>query len=542
MSYIVGIDFGTHQTKICIEETFPNGLQRYEFFEFPFAPKNANALLLPSIIQINQDDTISYGFVDETKAKMQTIEGITPPQKEYIAEPIYLDIPKEPKYDKLPPKPQGKYVGYLAVLAKLLPKSSEEKQWENKCREIEKKNQSLHSSWLTEVEKVKQHNKVLKDEWEQKCKNNEEKYRQALNEFQNDSRKCIPLRFRYFKQATFIHRSIWQSQIITPEQASILYLAYIRFLLNDKIGNDYITRIGVPCSYININEFKQRAYNLWYCAGELVERYKTLSGFLKTSYHELLNKCVYKHFEIDNTAPFDVRTEAQAGLFAVVANRRIETRINLLFDIGGGTTDIAAFNISPDNNLQIMDTLSVPIGLNFIFEKYNENHPELSIESIQQLYSKDTKSFSQYIQLYVNEIKQQAKTLSDAILSALKKQGFQGINIFSSLHNNPSVYCGGGAINIEISILYPIDNIGNVQQVFADRRIIDGNLLGINKNQLVNRDIDNRMFLFFATAYGLSLSDNWFQQPSQNILETFYNAQNQRPVVNYITLERNDDD
>lgn len=57
----VGLDFGTHQTKICIERK--NGAELgYSFFKFPDINGNYK-YTLPSIIQVNKDGTINYGYI-----------------------------------------------------------------------------------------------------------------------------------------------------------------------------------------------------------------------------------------------------------------------------------------------------------------------------------------------------------------------------------------------------------------------------------------------------------------------------------------------
>ena len=66
----VGLDFGTHQTKICIQRTADEGRgqSNYEFFKFKDLDGN-DSYFLPSIMQINKDDTLSFGFVNPDNAK-----------------------------------------------------------------------------------------------------------------------------------------------------------------------------------------------------------------------------------------------------------------------------------------------------------------------------------------------------------------------------------------------------------------------------------------------------------------------------------------
>ena len=59
MAITVGLDFGTHQTKICIENSDSPLHKTYEFYEW-----EEGVYAFPSIIQINKDHTLRYGNID----------------------------------------------------------------------------------------------------------------------------------------------------------------------------------------------------------------------------------------------------------------------------------------------------------------------------------------------------------------------------------------------------------------------------------------------------------------------------------------------
>ena len=71
----VGLDFGTHQTKICVQRTPDEGRgePNYEFFKF-IDLKGNEQYFLPSLIQVNEDDSLSYGYVDPTKEKNDMVK------------------------------------------------------------------------------------------------------------------------------------------------------------------------------------------------------------------------------------------------------------------------------------------------------------------------------------------------------------------------------------------------------------------------------------------------------------------------------------
>ena len=137
MDITLGLDFGTHQSKLCLSY-MPNNEQIFEFLEF-VQPDGGKTFLLPSIIQINKDDTISIGFVDKDNCK--TISTSVPQEPTYPEEPsselpprpkkIYPDKPKEEKLD---------WKEQLSALKKGNSKNQELiEEWGKRCQEIDKK-------------------------------------------------------------------------------------------------------------------------------------------------------------------------------------------------------------------------------------------------------------------------------------------------------------------------------------------------------------------------------------------------------------------
>ena len=59
MAITVGLDFGTHQTKVCIENSDDPNRKTYEFMDW-----GSHNYVLPSTIQINKDRTLCYGSID----------------------------------------------------------------------------------------------------------------------------------------------------------------------------------------------------------------------------------------------------------------------------------------------------------------------------------------------------------------------------------------------------------------------------------------------------------------------------------------------
>ena len=106
----VGLDFGTHQTKICIENKSDAKNPIYSFFAFNDMNGNKN-VILPSIVQINKDNTLSYGFVDKNNAKYGKkfyIGGMPeyPKRHEIINDDLVPEPPVPSIFSAQPPKDQ----------------------------------------------------------------------------------------------------------------------------------------------------------------------------------------------------------------------------------------------------------------------------------------------------------------------------------------------------------------------------------------------------------------------------------------------------
>lgn len=61
----VGLDFGTHQTKVCIERK-EGAVCSYEFMTFT-KEDGKTAYTLPSVVNISRTDRVTYGFITETE-------------------------------------------------------------------------------------------------------------------------------------------------------------------------------------------------------------------------------------------------------------------------------------------------------------------------------------------------------------------------------------------------------------------------------------------------------------------------------------------
>ena len=115
MDITLGLDFGTHQSKLCMSY-MPNNETIYEFVEFPLSD-GTKSVLIPSLIQINKDDTIRIGSVDRATCAMRPVP---PPEKPVFPPRPETVFPEEPDRT-LPPKPARRTFNSRSVTSPLSP-------------------------------------------------------------------------------------------------------------------------------------------------------------------------------------------------------------------------------------------------------------------------------------------------------------------------------------------------------------------------------------------------------------------------------------
>lgn len=151
MSITVGLDFGTHQTKICLEDTSDPHHITHEFWKW-----DNGSYVLPSIIQINKDKTLTYGKVTD-----QVLIGR---KRKYVEKPKDLQLPPVPDrpenldlpIPEFPPEPIHSYTNEIGEIIEVpvsklygietpVPRNNKYikalNQWKNKCHQISKRYQ-----------------------------------------------------------------------------------------------------------------------------------------------------------------------------------------------------------------------------------------------------------------------------------------------------------------------------------------------------------------------------------------------------------------
>ena len=485
MSYTVGLDFGTHQTKICVEDATNPAQKIYEFFEFE-TPNGVNPVLFPSIVQINKDDTVSYGFVDEINCK--TIIYPNP------VKPV-LTLPHKPEKLPYPQIPQKKDLRGHSIKEQLLFQLNYEKyieDWRRQCDIID------GDYCINFGEYQKNKNKKEKD------------FEISLAKWEKD---CLPKKqiYRYFKLATFSKQQ-WEYSI-EPEKISVWYLTFVLFKLQEKYGNDFFTQMGVPCSMeaqdteIQINI----AYKILKSANQLISKYENIDNFLKAKYTDLLQNTELVDCSAQDIIVYGINVlpEAFAGLSSITQQGKLGGGMHLLIDIGGGTTDIAFFTIAYKEKLpNIHAVISFPQGLNYIFEEYIKENDWLSMSEVQQLFRNNQENFEKCVSYYHRKLKDNTdKMILRVVQEFLNKRNIHGFNVSpirNVLQDRPIVYCGGGSMyDLMMIKLASYDLTGGKLASFTEKKLIDKELLNIL--YMKNKDIDVLLFPILATSYGLSI-------------------------------------
>lgn len=365
----VGLDFGTHQTKVCIEEK--DGVElKYTFQTFRDA-NNSPYYTLPSIIGINKDDTLLYGF--------------------------------------LPDDFDGEII-------------------------------------------------------------------------------------RYFKQNTFYRSS--QSYQPNAMYHSIWYIAYILFDLEKNYGQEFAIQMGAPSDSSHLEQAKQVATRIIASAYKLVEEVfeNDKDFFLSCTYQDLLDFTEIVEYSQQTKEEYGllVFPEAYACLKPLISHGKIANGMNLMVDIGGGTTDISFFTI--ENGMpQVYDFFSINKGLNYLTcaDEVENNSHDSNVHQSSAINHDRRNAFKQ-------EIGNICKHLINNLQRELRRQtSFHVSRLMDALKNRPIVYCGGGSTFGLLRIPY---------SDFRDVKLIsdsEWDAKSVTEMEVIR---SRKLCPILSTAYGLAIS------------------------------------
>jgi hypothetical protein len=491
----VGLDFGTHQTKICVEDRSDVSNPIYSFFSFEDLDGN-RSVLLPSIVQVNRDNTLSYGFVDSEKAKYD--------KKFYIGE--MPEFPQKPtfKFEEVldePIKPN--------ILRKDPPKDS---IGLSRYKDAEKSYESQMVVWNQKKIFLEARNNQKKIELEKAYKEAEREW----YKWQNSSQINYRLVYRYFKQSTFSNYNWKCTQHSTS--LSIWYLSYVIFLLEKQYGQDFSIQMGIPTGSDNFAKKKKNAVSILLSAYRLVEEVfnNDLDKFLATPINELEKLTQIVPYSDDKKYEYGILIfpEAYAGLSSITSQGKIPEGMSLMVDIGGGTTDVTFFTIE-ENRPRIYDYFSIPFGINYIIETAL---PELQdkFEANLDLNEIEKDKLKKAITQYKERLLLECENLLGRLSSNFERTGFSNNRLIDALKNRIVVYSGGGST---------YDNLRTQLSYFKDIRHVSSKIWeGLTINEL---DQYKKYTPILSTALGLSISQINDDIVLSSVSEIFSNIENQ---------------
>ncbi len=516
MDITLGLDFGTHQSKLCMSY-MPNNETIYEFVEFGL-PGGKKSVLFPSVIQINKDNTIRIGSVDYNNAATRSIP---PPRKPELPARPDIVFPEEPD-QTLPPEP--KWEEPAPVIENGTDWKDALKSIKNSMEESKKKDKGEfkkeHKVWAKKCHRIRERHQ----EWEKTCR--VLKYRLGLWQKEVDElnadynekysfwkqHSIEPRVLRYFKQAAFTKTLHWSEDEIPADTLSIWYLTYLLLYMrryvkerfNEVFEESVSVQMGVPSG---LNDDLSRAIHyrgqrFLVAARHLMELFESPEEMCTLPYQDLIEMTKYSEGNVVEEAEmygFVIIPEAYAGLQSLTYNRRLSRGdMNLLVDIGGGTTDIAFFTIDESLMPAIHTVASFHKGLNFVLENYLKNHPGMTMGDAQDLLRSNIEQFNDAISAYTVELRKELNHLIDLVSLEFKKEvvgtELTTARLIEAMLGRPIVYCGGGSV-------FPRMRVSH--QFFSDKRLINKDTLNIP--HLQNLDLDPVFYTILATSYGLSI-------------------------------------
>lgn len=495
MAITVGLDFGTHQTKVCIENSDDIYHKTYEFFEW-----EDGIFALPSVIHINKDHTLTYGKIEEDNCLIGRKRKPAPHPGEFKM-PQSTQGPTRKPY---PPKPQIKITD-LSELNRL----KELIAWENECKRIDQEYEVACARYNIINRSASPINKVMEEALKAR-----EYYEKALERHTLSLTEEFMI-FRHFKQATFSLYK-WES-CFEPKLLSVLYLTYVIFRLAERLGNTFSIQMGIPASAQDFNKNKRYAYGYLIQAIRLAEDVFEwdFERFLSTGYKELISLIPSFEYseELREYYGLIVIPEAYAALQSVTENGIVPGGMNIMMDIGGGTSDLTFFTYNEfERKTEIFHFESLSKGMNFFLE-YNGKPKEslcaqFTIESFKNMGHKQFVSASK-------EYKDELNALIAKLLRVLHDQsiakGYAKTDLIKGIANRPILYTGGGS---------QYANMRNSLGPFTDVKFVNKQTLRIR--HIVNENRVKIPFSILATAYGLSIQREHDNVPLSELGALFF--------------------
>ena len=311
---------------------------------------------------------------------------------------------------------------------------------------------------------------------------------------------------RYFKQAAFLdvnsrHIKLWEAA-----RYSIWYLAYILFDLEELYGQDFTIQMGAPSDSNGIDDKKAIAVSILASAYRLVEDVfkHDKKAFLHATYDELLEKTEIVRFsdKVKRTYGILVFPEAYACLMPLIGKGKISYGMNLVIDIGGGTTDISFFTIEKNQQSdkyhpQVYDFFSINKGLNYLTDTDDSTYTNID-EMIH--FFNEKKITKQRKDTFFHDIDNVCERLMDGLRWEWKLQTELNMyRLYEQLKDRPIIYTGGGSTikSLHRTFMGFKETHNITYDVWQSKNFDDKSIFE-----------DDTLCPILSTAYGLSISVN----------------------------------
>lgn len=381
---VIGLDFGTHYTKVCVEDSSDKRNKRYLFHKF-IDNDGTPSWVFPSVVQINKDNTLSYGFVDlDDAAMVYGKPDKDAPQKP--EEPKYRNYKKFPELlrpvppAKIDTKKKNAITDLSALRQAMIDKQRREVEEQNRKKELEQYEKAKADY---ERKRIERDNEIARDkkdvdDFNEVLRKDYERRQKLWLEYEQKEKKKIPATFKSFKQMVFSSGFDWRFEI-DPMLVATWYLCYVFFDLDKDYGTqNLVVNMGTSSGRDNWKRNKERATQIILTVYDLIERVfdHDKDRFLSATIDELKKVTEIKPFtqEAKEENQIFVFPEAYANLNPLAKRKRFGTGINAVVDIGGGTTDISIFIAPLGEEVKIFDYVSIPYGVNAIESKGRDVH------------------------------------------------------------------------------------------------------------------------------------------------------------------------
>jgi len=324
--------------------------------------------------------------------------------------------------------------------------------------------------------------------------------------------------FRYFKQASFNpRRTVW-NESIEPRKVSIWYLTYLILCLKSRVGKYFNINMGIPTDSIDFPQKKKIAVGMLEEAYRLAEDvYKEdLTAFLSATYDELC-AITNVHLGDDNTCRkygIKVFPEAWACLRPLLGSDRLTT-LNMMIDIGGGTTDISLFSVVSEKKhgiqtkvLKIYYFTSINLGLNYLYRdpilmedgiKTEDHHLDVS-----KLVSYNG-SVDDALRVFMSALEREFRNASQG--------AFSDTELDKCINNKQTIYVGGGSV---------FSKLRKSRKHFSDVRLINTRDWKMESIQSFQGMLD--LCPILSTSYGLAISEDEGSINTDNNLRSLFDG------------------